>query len=97
MPDPFAGYVQFMSNYIGRGLAQSVGNPSVQGEFDYYSPSGFYTNLDGTSINWIDQAYPGDSVSIEVDGILGYRQAFARDGLWKAGVQIGRASCRERV
>lgn len=86
MPDPFAGYVQFMSNYIGRGLAQSVGNPSVQGEFDYYSPSGFYTNLDGTSINWIDQAYPGDSVSIEVDGILGYRQAFARDGLWKAGV-----------
>jgi len=34
-PDPFAGYVQFMSNYIGRGLAQSVGNPSVQGEFDY--------------------------------------------------------------
>ncbi|MHB8406080.1 MAG: TorF family putative porin [Gammaproteobacteria bacterium] len=85
-PDPFAGYVQFMSNYIGRGLAQSVGNPSVQGEFDYYSPSGFYINLDGTSINWIDQVYPGDSVSIEVDGILGYRQAFARDWLWKAGV-----------
>ncbi|MGB9428512.1 MAG: TorF family putative porin [Gammaproteobacteria bacterium] len=85
-PDPFTGYVQFMSNYIGRGLAQSVGNPSVQGELDYYSPSGFYINLDGTSINWVDQVYPGDSVSMEVDGIVGYRQAFAQDWLWKAGV-----------
>jgi uncharacterized protein (TIGR02001 family) len=85
-PSPFAGYVMFMSNYIGRGLAQSVGNPSVQAEFDYYAPSGFYTNLDATSINWIDQVYPGDSVSLEVDGVAGYRHAFAQNWLWKAGV-----------
>jgi uncharacterized protein (TIGR02001 family) len=84
--DPFSGYVQFMSNYVGRGLTQSVGQPSVQGEFDYYAADGIYTNLDGTSINWIDQVYPGDSVSIEVDAVVGYRQAFAGDWTYKLGV-----------
>ena len=85
-PDPVTGYVQFMTNYVGRGLTQSVGQPSVQGEFDYYAQNGVYTNLDGTSINWIDQIYPGDSVSIEVDGVLGYRQVFAEAWTWKAGL-----------
>ena len=84
--DPVSGYVQFMTNYVGRGLAQSVGQPAVQGEFDYYAADGLYTNLDGTSINWIDQIYPGDSASIEVDGVLGYRRMFAGDWTWKAGL-----------
>jgi uncharacterized protein (TIGR02001 family) len=84
--EPFSGYVQFMTNYVGRGLTQSVGQSSAQGEFDYYAADGIYTNLDGTSINWIDQAYPGDSVSIEVDGVIGYRHMFAQDWTYKFGV-----------
>lgn len=82
----FSGYVQFMSNYVGRGLTQSVGQPSVGGELDYYAADGFYTNLDGTSINWIDQIYPGDSVAVEIDGAVGYRQTFADDWTYKFGV-----------
>src|SRR5689334_11237888 len=31
-PDPFSGNVQFMTNYVGRGLAQSLGQPGVEGE-----------------------------------------------------------------
>jgi uncharacterized protein (TIGR02001 family) len=73
------GYVAWMSNYIGRGLAQSVGNPSVQAELDYNPSDGLYAGLDGTSINWIDQVYPGDSVSVELDGYAGYRKT---DGDW---------------
>jgi uncharacterized protein (TIGR02001 family) len=85
-PGYFSGYVQFMTNYVGRGLAQSVGQPSVEGELDYYALNGLYTTLDGTSINWIDQIYPGDSVSIEVDGILGFRRTFAEDWTYKFGL-----------
>lgn len=81
----FNGYTQLMSNYIGRGLAQSVGEPSLQTEFEYIDDSGFYADLDLTSINWIDQLYPGDSVSVEVDIVLAFRRSFAQDGLWKAG------------
>ncbi len=85
-PLPVGGYVQFMSNYVGRGLAQSVGQPSVQAELELGGPEGLYLDLDGTSINWIDQAYPGDSVSLEVDGLLAYRHRFAGDWLWKGGL-----------
>lgn len=82
----FTGYVAFMSNYIGRGLAQSVGQPTVQAELDYNNNgAGFYAGVDGTSINWIDQLYPGDSASVEVDGYTGYRW-LAGDWSWKAGL-----------
>lgn len=82
----FSGNVQLMTNYVGRGLTQSVGQPSVEGELDYFAADGFYTNLEGTSINWIDQIYLGDSVSVEIDGVIGYRQAFADDWTYKFGV-----------
>jgi uncharacterized protein (TIGR02001 family) len=82
----FNGYTLLTNNYVGRGLAQSVGNPSVQTEFEYLDNSGFYADLDFTTINWIDQLFPGDSVSVEVDLIVAYRQAFAEHGLWKAGL-----------
>ena len=81
----FNGYTLLTTNYIGRGLAQSVGNPSVQTEFEYIAENGFYADLDMTSINWIDQLYPGDSVSVEIDVVLAFRQRFADDFLWKAG------------
>lgn len=83
---PVHGYAEAMSNYVGRGLAQSVGQPSVGIELEAGRPEGFYADLDVTSINWIDQLYPGDSVSVEVDGLLGYRHGFARDWFWKAGL-----------
>jgi uncharacterized protein (TIGR02001 family) len=80
------GYVQLMSNYVGRGLAQSVGRPSAQTELAWDAPNGLYGFLDATSINWIDQLYPGDSVSMEVDAVVGYRHPFTREGVWKVGV-----------
>lgn len=79
------GYVQLMSNYVGRGLAQSVGQPSVQAELNGESESGLWGFLDATSINWIDQLYPGDSVSLEVDAVLGYQRKVG-ELTWKAGV-----------
>lgn len=84
--DAVSGYVALMSNYIGRGLSQSVGQPAVQAELDVNSGNGFYATLDVTSINWIDQLYPGDSASIEVDGIVGYRRTLAHDWTLKGGV-----------
>jgi uncharacterized protein (TIGR02001 family) len=80
------GYVQLMSNYVGRGLAQSVGQPSAQAELAWDGPNGVYGFVDATSINWIDQLYPGDSVSMEVDAVVGYRHPLSWDGVWKVGV-----------
>ncbi len=81
------GNVQFMTNYVGRGLAQSLGNPSVEGELDVNNNTdgGFYGGVDANSINWIDALYPGDDVGMEVDGWAGYRMRVAEDWVWKAG------------
>ena len=81
------GNVQFMTNYVGRGLAQSLGNPSVEGELDVNNNTtgGFYGGMDANSINWIDALYPGDDVGMEVDGWAGYRMRVGEDWLWKAG------------
>ena len=83
----FKGDVQFMSNYVGRGISNSVGQPSVSAELDYNPGDGVYAGIDGNSINILDELYPGDSASLLLEGLIGYRQAFARDWLWKAGVQ----------
>jgi uncharacterized protein (TIGR02001 family) len=85
-PNLVYGYVQLMSNYIGRGLSQSVGNPSWQAEVDVNPGSGFYANLSAVHIGWIDKIYAGDSVHTEVDGVLGYRQLFGQGGEFKTGV-----------
>ncbi|HEX6928975.1 MAG TPA: TorF family putative porin [Gammaproteobacteria bacterium] len=80
------GYVSLLSNYVGRGLAQSVGNPSLQAELNVNPSDGLYGGASASSINWIDQLYPGSSVSVEVDGWLGYRKSFANDWTFKGGV-----------
>src|SRR5215469_14700201 len=85
-PPPFSGNVQFMTNYVGLGLAQSLGQPGVEGEIDYNSGSGLYGGIDGNSINWIDQLYPGDSVDVEIDGWVGWRTIYDADWTTKFGV-----------
>jgi uncharacterized protein (TIGR02001 family) len=80
------GNVQFMTNYVGRGLAQSLGNPSVEGELDFNSNDGLYGGIDGNSINWIDAIYPGDSVGVEIDFWGGWHQHFGPDVVTKVGL-----------
>ena len=80
-----SGDVQFRSNFVARGISQSQGQPSVQGEIDVNSGDGLYGGMDGTSINWIDQLYPGDSVSLDADAWLGYRKHFGSGWTSKLG------------
>ena len=85
-PNFVYGYAQLMSEYIGRGLSQSVGQVSAQVEVDVNPGDGLYGNLSAVHIGWIDKVYPGASVHVEVDGVLGWREYFAHDGEAKFGV-----------
>lgn len=85
-PNYFYGYAQLMSEYIGRGLSQSVGQVSTQVEVDANPGDGVYANLSAVHIGWIDKLYPGASVHVEVDGVLGWREFFAADGEVKFGL-----------
>lgn len=81
----FSGDVQFNNNFVARGISQSQGQPSVQAEIDYNSGDGIYAGMDGDSIDWINQLHPGDDVSLDVDGWLGYRAHSGSDWSAQAG------------
>ena len=85
-PALFYGYIQLMDNYIGRGLSQSVGKPSVQAEVDVNSGDGLYVNLGAVRIGWIDKVIAGASAHVEIDGVLGWRHLFGAHGEIKFGV-----------
>ncbi len=82
----FSGDVQLRTDFVARGISQSQGQASVQGEIDYNSGDGVYGGIDGNSINWINQLHPGDDVSLDADGWLGYREHFGSDWTAKAGL-----------
>ena len=85
-PNFVYGYAQLLSEYIGRGLSQSVGQVSAQVEVDVNPGDGLYGNVSAVHIGWIDKIYPGASVHVEVDGVLGWREYFAHDGEVKFGL-----------
>lgn len=82
----FSGEVQFRSDFVARGISQSQGQPSVQGEIDYNTSDGIYGGVDGNSINWINRLHPGDDVSLDADAWLGYRRHFGSDWTTKLGI-----------
>lgn len=84
---PFSGDVEFRTNFVARGISQSQGQPSVQGEIDVNSGDGIYAGADANTINWIDHLYPGDKVKLDVDAWLGYRKHFDSGWIAKAGFQ----------
>ena len=56
------------SNYVWRGLTQTLNQPAVQGGVDYADESGFYI---GTWVSNVEYA-PGDDFSYEHDIYFGY-------------------------
>ncbi len=67
-----------VSQYRYRGLAQTKGDPALQGGVDYAHASGFYAGAWGSTIKWIkDAIYDGTGVQakgpVELDMYAGYK------------------------
>ncbi len=69
------------SQYIFRGLSQTDGKPTVQGELDLVHPAGFYASLAMSNISWISDQFAAGPISagVEVDLFGGYKWGFAKD------------------
>ncbi len=72
--------VGVVSQYRYRGIAQSHGNPALQGGADYANANGFYAGAWGSTIKWIGDASDGNAgVSgkvkgpVELDLYAGYK------------------------
>ena len=80
------------TEYIYRGIAQTKGDPTLQGGFDYALNNGFYVGAWGSNISWISDAgvYPGEtytaSSSLELDVYGGYKGSISGDLGYDVGI-----------
>ncbi len=68
--------VGVVSEYRYRGLAQTKGDPALQGGVDYANANGFYLGAWGSTIKWIKDAAnsAGQTTgSVELDVYGGYK------------------------
>lgn len=73
------------SEYRYRGIAQTDGDPAVQGGFDYAHSSGVYLGTWGSNVSWLADADEQVSSSVELDVYGGYRGALG-EVAWDVGV-----------
>ena len=85
-PHTFTGNLTLASEYLFRGIAQTQGDPALQGGFDYAHASGFYAGLWASNISWIHHTVPGASASLEVDVYGGYKGTITGDLGFDVGV-----------
>jgi uncharacterized protein (TIGR02001 family) len=78
-PYTFTGNVSLTTQYIYRGIAQTRGEPAVQGGFDLSHTSGFYLGTWGSSISWISDFNPDVSAPTEWDVYGGYKGTISGD------------------
>ena len=78
--------VGWVSNYVFRGITQTIGKPAVQGGFDYAHASGFYAGVWGSNISWITGSGATGDASLETDTYLGMRNSFATDYSYDVGL-----------
>ncbi len=62
-----------VSQYRYRGVAQSNGDPALQGGVDYANANGFYAGVWGSTIKWIEKGTAGAQGGSEFDIYGGYK------------------------
>jgi uncharacterized protein (TIGR02001 family) len=74
------GNMGIYSQYIFRGLAQTDGDPALQGGFDYSHSSGIYAGIWMSNVSWLRDfgGYNGGG-SLEMDFYGGYKGTFGGD------------------
>ena len=77
-PHSFSANVGLFSEYIFRGLAQTAGNPAVQGGLDYAHASGFYAGTWASNVSWLEDFGAYTRSSLEWDFYGGYKGNFGK-------------------
>lgn len=84
-PHTFTGNLGFATEYLYRGIAQTAGQPALQGGFDYSHASGLYAGVWGSNISWLENAGVSGA-SLEIDLYGGYKGSFGGDFGYDVGV-----------
>lgn len=66
------GSATVASDYIFRGISQTMGRPAIQASVDFEHDSGFYAYVWGTNVDFIPDAETDDGARTEIDLAAGY-------------------------
>ena len=81
----FTANVGLVSNYVFRGITQTVDKPALQGGADYAHASGFYAGIWGSNVRWITGSGATGDAGLEVDTYAGFKNSFAGDFSYDVG------------
>lgn len=77
--NPVSANINFTTDYIFRGISQTVGNPAQRGGIDYTHSSGLYAGVWVSNIGWISDFNAGVSSSLELDTYFGFSNTLTND------------------
>jgi uncharacterized protein (TIGR02001 family) len=80
--------VGVFSQYIFRGIAQTGGQPAVQGGFDYAHSSGLYLGTWASNASWLEDFGAYNRSSLEWDFYGGYKANFPGSDDWTYDVGL---------
>ena len=75
-----SGNVAVTTDYVFRGISQTLEEPAIQGGFDYASDSGFYVGIWGSNVDF------GGVAQVEFDGYLGFAKETSNGWGWDIGL-----------
>ncbi len=87
-----SGDLSATTDYVWRGVSQTLGRPAVQGGLNYSHVSGAYAGIWASNVNFFDPNAPGadpaddDKANLELDYNLGMTGATAQELNWDVGV-----------
>lgn len=66
------GSATVTSDYVFRGVSQTMGRPAIQASVDFEHDSGFYAYVWGTNVDFFPDAETDDGARTEIDFAAGY-------------------------
>ncbi|MDJ0711676.1 MAG: TorF family putative porin [Woeseiaceae bacterium] len=73
----FSAELTATTDYLFRGVSQSMSAAALQGGVYIDNTSGWYLSAWGSSIDFVDSASPDDGARFELDLVAGYRRAIS--------------------
>lgn len=78
----------FASDYVFRGISQTMGDPAVQAGLDFVHPSGFFAGIWASNVDFMPADEPDDDADLETDYFIGYWHEFNEH--WSAEASLVR-------
>ncbi len=82
----FSGDVAFTTDYVFRGVSQTLEDPAIQAGLSWAHHSGFFVGAWGSNVDFVPSGEPDDGADIELDLYVGYGMQLNDE--WSAEVRV---------